>query len=164
MESLADERSIPATDCPDSDAIKIPRMSPLRALQSVMTENDLLARSMHPRITDEAGPATWELVHALRFRGWLLDNLGVAIPPAVAPLLDSIDGAYCSPRLSRAGLALEPLLALGAYMGGLTDSQITVPWTTRRDYFKPNHRDLTDCVFFMASHDAYHLGRAAARL
>jgi len=129
-----------------------------------MAENDVLARSLQPRVADEAGPATWDLVHALRFRGWLLDNLGVATPTAVAPLLDSIDGAYCSPQLSRAGLALEPLLALGTCLGGLTDAEITVPWTTRRDYFKANHRDLTDWIFFMSSHDAYHLGRAAARL
>ncbi len=139
-------------------------MSPLRPLQSAIAENDLLARSLFARAGGEAGPATWELVHALRFRGWLLDNLGVAIPAAVAPLLDSIDVAYFSLQLNRPTLALDPLLTLGARLGALTDADLTVPWTTRRDYFKANHRDLSDWVFFMASHDAYHLGRAAARL
>ena len=67
-------------------------MEPLAALQCAITENNLLLMHVSRKLGNQAtGDHIWDLVHALRFRGWLCDNLGLITPPALATTLASID-------------------------------------------------------------------------
>jgi hypothetical protein len=139
-------------------------MDQLAALQCAITENNLLLA----HVGDKLGPAAtgeqiWDLVHALRFRGWLCDNLGLQTPPALAATLNSIDAGYRSPQISDSGTAIALLGTVGEILLRATPTDVTTPWTIRQPYFKPNHRSLADWVWFMASHEAYHLGRASPR-
>lgn len=105
----------------------------------------------------------WDLVHTLRFRGWLCENLAVAIPGPLAGRLASIDSAtYASPLLVDPEKAVQDLLALTQALRAAADAALPVNWSARPHYLKPHHRQLADWCLFMLAHDAWHLGRAAS--
>ena len=67
-------------------------MESLAALPCAITENDLLRMHVSRKLGNQAtGGQNWDLVQALRFRGWLGDNQGLITPPALATTLASID-------------------------------------------------------------------------
>ncbi len=132
----------------------------LDTVARAIAENDLLLQASAPY----TAAGLFDLVHALRFRGWLCDNLGVRLPATVQARLEAIDTAtFVSPGHGEPLTAVADLQAVTQSLHAAVHTALTIDWTVRRDYFKPNHRHLGDWVLFMTAHDAWHLGRAAAR-
>lgn len=132
----------------------------LDTIARALDENDLLLQAAAPY----TAASLFDLVHALRFRGWLCDNLGIQPPAAVQQRLAAIDTAtFTSPDHREPAVAVADLLALSQAVRAAAATTPAIDWSVRRDYFKPNHRHLGDWTLFMTAHDAWHLGRAAAR-
>jgi len=130
----------------------------LDTVARMLSENDLLVRAVLPL----DGRATWDVVHALRFRGWLCENLGIPMPDDLRMRVDSIaTETFTSPRYAQIHLAVADLLTLSAEIAAATALSSTIDWSVSRPYFKPNHRHLGDWALFMLAHDAWHLGRAS---
>ena len=124
----------------------------------MLAENDRNLTSVLPL----ADQARWDLVHALRFRGWLCDNLGLRLPAGLSTRIEAIDTtAYTSAQHADTAAVVRDLLAVSTAIGQAAGQPETIDCSVHRPYFKPTHRHLADWVLFMAAHDAWHLGRAS---
>lgn len=130
----------------------------LDTVACMLAENDLLLRSVLP-LTNRT---TWEVVHALRFRGWICDNLNLELPSAVSERLATINtDTFTSPLYAQPVDAVNDLLAISGVVATAATMPSSIDWSISRPYFKPNHRHLAAWILFMLAHDAWHLGRAS---